>query len=76
MCDGCLVLHRDGLVAYCSEELDGGLCAGYETAHRGGVMECRITLASTRCGHCDNALRRTLTFAALFVVDETCAYVN
>ncbi len=76
MCDGCLVIHRDGQVAYCSEELDGGLCAGYELTHGGGVMGCRVTSISTRCSHCDEVLYHNLVFAVEFVIDDTCAYVN
>src|SRR5271163_974554 len=37
ICDGCLVLHRDGEIAYCSEELDGKTCAGYDMPHLAGV---------------------------------------
>ena len=57
ICDGCLVLHRDGEIAYCSEELDGKTCAGYDMPHLAGVMACRITPRGTRCRHCDEVMR-------------------
>jgi hypothetical protein len=67
MCNGCLVLHSDGEVAYCSEELDGNSCAGYGEPHLAGVMACRITPRGTRCARCDNAMRRRLALAPPFV---------
>ena len=57
MCNGCLVLHRDGEIAYCSEELDGNDCAGYELPHLAGVMACRVTPRGSRCQHCDQAMQ-------------------
>ena len=60
MCNGCLVLHRDGEVAYCSEELDGGTCSGYDVPHLAGIMACRVTPRGTRCRHCDEVMRNRL----------------
>jgi hypothetical protein len=69
ICDGCLVLHRDGEIAYCSEELDGKTCAGYDMPHLAGVMACRITPRGTRCKHCDEIMRIRLMTAPDFVPD-------
>lgn len=69
MCNGCLVVHRDGVVAYCSEELDGGRCDGYEMAHLAGIMSCRITPRTTPCRHCTGVMSRRLAVAPAFVPD-------
>lgn len=75
ICNGCLVLHRDGNIAYCSEELDGRACAGYGEPHLAGVMACRVT-RGTRCRHCDEAMRRRLLEAPAFVVEGLGLPVN
>jgi hypothetical protein len=67
MCNGCLVLHRDGEVAYCSEELDGHTCAGYDEPHLAGVLACRITPRGKRCSHCDDVMMRRLTIAPAYI---------
>jgi hypothetical protein len=67
ICDGCLVLHRDGEIAYCSEELDGRSCAGYDLPHLAGLMACRITPRGSRCRHCDDVMRLRLMMAPDFV---------
>ena len=76
ICDGCLVLHRDGAIAYCSEELDGRPCAGYDKPHLAGLMACRITPRGTRCRHCDEVMRIRLTVAPDFVLDAPRITVN
>lgn len=68
MCNGCLVLHRDGEIAYCSEELDGGTCVGYHVPHLAGVMACRVTPRGSRCRHCDEVMGRRLVRAPEFVL--------
>jgi len=69
MCNGCLVVHRDGAVAFCSEELDGGRCDGYEMAHLAGIMSCRVSPRSPRCHHCEDIMRHRLAVAPDFVPD-------
>ncbi len=76
ICDGCLVLHRDGEIAYCSEELDGKTCAGYDMPHLAGVMACRITPRGTRCAHCDEVMRIRLMVAPDFVPDGLRRVIN
>jgi len=76
MCNGCLVLHRDGEIAYCSEELDGKPCLGYDAPHLAGVMACRVTPRGTRCRHCDEVMRRRLLLAPEFVPDGLWAVAN
>jgi len=76
MCNGCLVLHRDGEIAYCSEELDGKSCLGYDAPHLAGVMACRVTPRGTRCRHCDEVMRRRLVLAPDFVPDGLWAVAN
>jgi len=76
MCNGCLVLHRDGEIAYCSEELDGKACLGYDAPHLAGVMACRVTPRGTRCRHCDEVMRRRLILAPDFVPDGLWAVAN
>ena len=68
-CNGCLVVHRDGVVAYCSESLDGGQCIGYDTEHLGGIMSCRVGPRGTRCRRCDEAMHDRLVEAPTFVPD-------
>jgi hypothetical protein len=63
MCDGCLVLHRDGAVAYCTEELDGRGCSGYDQPHLAGVMPCRVQPYRVRCRRCQHALQFRLIIA-------------
>jgi hypothetical protein len=76
MCNGCLVLHRDGEIAYCSEELDGNDCAGYELPHLAGVMACRVTPRGSRCQHCDQAMQFRLIMAPDFVPDGLQSAMN
>jgi hypothetical protein len=76
MCNGCLVLHRDGEIAYCSEELDGKNCLGYDAPHLAGVMACRVTPRGTRCRHCDEVMRRRLLLAPDFIPDGLWAVAN
>lgn len=66
MCDGCLVLHRDGEVAFCSEELDGRRCAGYDQPHLGGLMSCRVAPRAVRCRRCEHAMQFRLMIAPDF----------
>jgi len=76
ICDGCLVIHRDGEIAYCSEELEGKRCAGYDEPHLAGVMACRITLRVVRCAHCDEVLGRRLAEAPDLIPDVLCSTDN
>jgi len=55
MCNGCIVLHRDGAIADCSEELDGRPRAGYDAPHLAGVLACRISARWFGCRHCDTS---------------------
>lgn len=66
-CGGCLVMHRDGSVAFCTEELDGRPCAGYGERHLGGTMSCRVAPRLVRCLHCQQTMQLRLLFAAPFV---------
>ncbi len=76
MCNGCLILHRDGEIAYCSEELDGKDCAGYGEPHLAGVMACRVTSRGSRCRHCDEAMRLRLIIAPPFRIEGPLSPVN
>ncbi len=40
-CLGQLVVHRDGTVAYCTEETAGRPCPGEDHPHRGGFFAHR-----------------------------------
>jgi hypothetical protein len=53
-CPGQLVVHRDGTVAYCSEETAGGACAGEDRPHRGGFFACRA-VEGDNCPYCTGA---------------------
>jgi len=70
------LLHRDGEIAYCSEELDGKSCAGYDMPHLAGVMACRVTPRGTRCRHCDEVMRIRLITAPDFVPDGLRTAIN
>ncbi|MDA8071744.1 MAG: hypothetical protein M0Z82_09130 [Actinomycetota bacterium] len=62
-CEGCLVLHRDATVAFCTEELDGRLCLGYDRRHLAGTMPCRVEPKVVRCEHCQRSLQLMLVFS-------------
>jgi hypothetical protein len=51
-CGGLLVVHRDGTVAYCTEDRAGRRCAGEDRPHHGGVFACRL-VEGEACGHCN-----------------------
>ncbi|MHB8682022.1 MAG: hypothetical protein ACYDA2_08010 [Acidimicrobiales bacterium] len=53
-CVGQLVVHRDGSVAYCTEEHDGRRCAGEDRPHRRGIFACRLTV--DHCTYCNAAV--------------------
>ncbi len=50
-CAGQLVVHRDGSVAYCSQERSGHSCAGEDRPHRRGVVACRL-VSTESCPYC------------------------
>lgn len=79
VCGGCLVLHRDGSVAFCTEELDGRPCAGYGQRHLGGTMPCRVAPRLVSCMHCQQTLQLRILYSAPFVPthpERTPALVN
>jgi len=76
MCNGCLVIHRDGTVDYCSEDLDGGTCPGHETPHVAGVLACRVSGHAFRCLYCDDVMQRRLSRAPDFVPEGLYAAAN
>ncbi len=51
-CPGQLVVHRDGTVAYCTEEHEGHQCAGEDRPHHRGVLACRVAHRDP-CTHCN-----------------------
>jgi len=51
-CPGQLVVHRDGTVAYCTEETAGRGCAGEDRPHRSGFFACRL-VDGDRCPYCN-----------------------
>ena len=53
-CAGQLVVHRDGTVAYCTEEHAGRACAGEDRPHRGGFFACRV-VEGDACTYCHSA---------------------
>ena len=53
-CAGQLVVHRDGTVAYCTEENAGRACAGEDHPHRGGFFACRVVEGES-CPTCQGA---------------------
>jgi hypothetical protein len=76
MCDGCLVLHRDGMVAFCTEELDGRHCEGYDAPHLAGVMSCRVSPRKVNCRRCQQAMQYRLMVAPEFVPEIAPAGIN
>jgi hypothetical protein len=50
-CPGQLVVHRDGTVAYCTENIAGRRCAGEDHPHRGGFLACRV-VDGDNCAYC------------------------
>jgi hypothetical protein len=63
-CPGQLVVHRDGTVAYCSEENAGRRCAGEDHPHRGGFFACRVVDGDS-CAYCsDTAVPAETAIAA------------
>ena len=57
-CAGRLVVHRDGTVAYCTEDHAGRRCMGHERPHRGGTFACTL-LARGTCDHCNQTAAAT-----------------
>ncbi|MHB8437656.1 MAG: hypothetical protein ACYDD4_00625 [Acidimicrobiales bacterium] len=51
-CIGTLLLHLDGSVAACSEEIDGRCCPGADALHSGGTTDCVTELGSGGCETC------------------------
>lgn len=51
MCPGALVVHNDGTLAACSEELDGRCCVGADRPHLGAIS-CRDLLGLGGCEEC------------------------
>jgi len=76
MCNGCLVLHRDGVVAFCTEELDGRSCEGYDLPHIAGIMSCRVTARRVRCHRCQQAMQYRLMIAPEFIPEMVPAAAN
>lgn len=53
-CCGQLVVHDDGSVVGCTEEVCGRRCAGsYLPLRHAGSVGCRAFVPSGRCRHCD-----------------------
>ncbi|MHB8330123.1 MAG: hypothetical protein ACYDD6_10965 [Acidimicrobiales bacterium] len=50
-CAGQLVVHRDGSVAYCTEERAARSCTGEDKPHRSGVFACRLVEGDS-CSYC------------------------
>jgi hypothetical protein len=50
-CPGQVVVHRDGTVAYCTEDAAGRRCAGEDRPHRGGFFACRV-VDGENCAYC------------------------
>ena len=67
------MLHRDGEIAYCSEEMEGKTCAGYDEPHLAGIMSCRVTPRVMRCRHCDEAMILRLLTAPPLSADALCS---
>lgn len=76
VCNGCLVLHRDGEIAFCTEELDGNQCAGYDQPHLAGVMSCRVSPRRVVCRRCQHAMQYRLMIAPDFVPQLEPAEIN
>lgn len=51
-CPGTLVLHLDGTVAACTEELEGRCCPNPAAAHGGGRTDCGSVLGPDGCESC------------------------
>ncbi|MGA2520660.1 MAG: hypothetical protein ABSG81_07565 [Acidimicrobiales bacterium] len=54
------MVHRDGTVAYCTEETAGGTCAGEDHPHRGGFFACRL-VDGDHCQYCNLAPATSLS---------------
>ncbi|HXQ62695.1 MAG TPA: hypothetical protein VN796_10195 [Acidimicrobiales bacterium] len=50
-CLGQLIVHRDGTVAYCTEETAGRTCPGEDHPHRGGFFAHRLVTRHS-CPRC------------------------
>ncbi|HZU79052.1 MAG TPA: hypothetical protein VE991_03985 [Acidimicrobiales bacterium] len=54
-CPGQLVVHRDGSVAYCTEDQHGAVCAGEDRPHRRGIFACRL-VSDDHCDYCSSVV--------------------
>ncbi len=52
-CRGRLIVHRDGSVIACTEQLDGRECPGYDPAWHLGQLTCNRILDGIPCTYCD-----------------------
>jgi hypothetical protein len=51
-CDGMLLIHHDGTVAACTEELAGRCCPGPAAFHARGSTQCTAELGVGGCEQC------------------------
>lgn len=51
-CSGMLLVHVDGSLAACTEELEGRTCAGPEASHRDSSVSCHDVLGLGGCELC------------------------
>jgi hypothetical protein len=51
-CEGRLVAHFGGAVAFCTEELKGGYCPGYHRSHQAEEL-CWLAAADAPCMACE-----------------------
>jgi len=52
LCGGALLIHDDGTVAACTEELAGRCCPGPFSDHVGGSTSCTAALGEGGCELC------------------------
>lgn len=51
-CEGALVVHDDGSVALCTQEIEGVGCSGVGLVHVGGTTTCGEFLGVDGCEQC------------------------
>jgi len=52
LCKGTLVVHRDSVPVYCSEEIAGRPCGDYDLTRHRSIASCRLIYVANGCRRC------------------------
>jgi hypothetical protein len=52
LCKGTVVVHRDSVPVYCSEEIAGRPCGDYDLTRHRSIASCRLVYVANGCRRC------------------------